>query len=168
MKAPNWLASPLRWGVILLAISCVFAAGRKPFSLRISAPPSAAKSGAEVNIQIVLTNISKHPINVSETSTGCEFGLEVRDSRGKLALMTEQGRYADDCYHGRGMRITGRNFIMTLKPGESTDDTLNISELREMARPGRYRVKVYRTIPKEMAADGGVVSSNGIVVQVEE
>jgi hypothetical protein len=41
-------------------------------------------------------------------------------------------------------RLTGRNFLVTLKPGESTSQTLAITDYSDMTQPGRYTVQVRR------------------------
>ena len=151
--------------VFLFTISSSFAAGPKPFSLTISTPLPVVKSGAEVNVKIVITNSSSQPITIFKNNPACNYGLDVRDSKGNPMPMTKAGREADDCLKGLGVRITGRNIMATLKPNESTDEELNITALREMRRPGRYLVKVTRDIPKELGT--GTVVSNAIAVTVE-
>jgi hypothetical protein len=137
----------------LLSISYALAAGRKPFSLDISGPLSPVKSGSEVSVKIAMTNLSKQEIYIFKNNPACNYGLEVKDSKSELAPETELGR--NGC---SGMRIMGKNFMLTLKPNESTDEQLNITSLRDMRRPGRYRVKVSRDIPKEIG-EGAIVSN---------
>jgi hypothetical protein len=149
----------------LLSISYALAVGPVPFSLTLSTPISVVKSGAEVTVKIVITNISTQPITIAKNSPACNYGLDVREGKGNLVPMTRAGRGADDCLKGLGRGLMGMNVAVTVKPNESTDEELNITALREMRRPGRYLVKVTRDIPKELGK--GTVVSNTIAITVE-
>jgi hypothetical protein len=151
--------------IFLLTISNAFATAPKPFSLAISTPEAAVKSGSEVKVKIVITNTSNQPITIAKNSPACNYRLDVRDGKGNLVPMTRAGRGADDCLKGLGRGLMGMNAAVTVKPNESTDEELNIAALREMRRPGLYFVKVTRDIPKELGR--GTVVSNAIAVTVE-
>jgi hypothetical protein len=123
--------------VILLFISLVSFAGANsaPFSLTIAGPEAPVKSGAEIKIRLSLTNTSDREITIFDTSRDCDYQAEVFRSDGSPARGTEYKRGLK-C---EGTLIVNRNVLITLKPHQSTEDNLTISDLYDMRSPGKFR-----------------------------
>jgi len=66
----------------------------------------------------------------------------------------------------RPLAIQQRNFILTLKPGETAEDTVEVSAFCDMTAVGQYKIQLQRALPSELGS--GMVSSNVIVVTVTE
>ena len=61
------------------------------------------------------------------------------------------------------LRITGKDIVVTLKPGESNDERLELTHLYDVSIPGEYTVNVERTF-----AGIGRLRSNSTKVKVAE
>jgi hypothetical protein len=152
--------------VVLFAYSalvlCVVSPGTSqsaeaPFSLAIAAPQTTVKSGSEVKVKAILTNTSNRRITLADTSEICDYSVEVRNANGIPAPDTERKRHVD-------CGISGKHEIVTLKPDQSKQYEIAVSELSDMSEPGDYSVQVMRKAPKELG--GIVVKSNLITVTV--
>lgn len=62
-----------------------------------------------------------------------------------------------------GPRITGRDFLITLKPGESDDENLELTHLYDMSAPGEYTVQIERTFPEI-----GQLRSNTVTIKIAQ
>ena len=66
------------------------------FSLSISSPPGTFKTGADVKLRIVLTNVTDHKISIwrmyHPTGLENEYSLDIRDSEGHSVPLTRYGR----------------------------------------------------------------------------
>ncbi|MFZ0321616.1 MAG: hypothetical protein WAL56_21000 [Candidatus Sulfotelmatobacter sp.] len=132
-------------------------------SLKLTALNPVAKSGSGVGGQITVTNQSNRTITYHNTSRYCDYSVTVLANNGALAPETSFKKRMDkviDC-SGSGLRITGRNILVTLKPGESDSEQIPITELYDMSTPGEYTVQIERTFP-EM----GHFRSNAVSVKV--
>jgi hypothetical protein len=141
-----------------------------PFTLRIDAYSAGTaadhlvvKAGAEVGIDIVKTNTSKHEedcVIIHNNMTGLDdkYQFDVRDSSGNPVDKRRIER--------------PEPFIMppsscTLKPGESQASGGNtITRLYNLSRPGNYTIQVSQPVPDN--PEDGVVKSNTITVTVTE
>jgi hypothetical protein len=144
-------------------VLCVVSPGtsqsaQAPFSLAITAPQATVKGGSEVKVKAILTNTSNRQITFADTSEICDYSVEVRKADGTPAPDTERKRHLD-CG-----TISGNHEIVTLKPDQSKQYEIAVSELSAMSEPGDYTVQVMRKAPKELG--GVVVKSNLITVTV--
>ena len=69
----------------------------------------------------------------------------------------------EHCNNGGGLRITGRNIVVTLKPGESDSEEILLTEWYDMSAPGEYTVQVERTFPEI-----GRFRSNTVSIKVSQ
>jgi hypothetical protein len=111
-------------------------------------------------IQVTTTNDSTHEITYHNTNR-CDYSLKVTTKGGALAAETPVKKDLD-CSSGK-LKITGRDIVVTLKPGESHSEQIEITELYHMSVPGEYVVQVERTY-----ADIGHFRSNSVSVTVTE
>jgi hypothetical protein len=47
-----------------------------------------------------------------------------------------------------GVRITGRNIMGSLKPHDTAQDTIEVSDFYDLSRTGEYSVQVQREFPE--------------------
>lgn len=117
-------------------------------------------SGSFFTLDAALTNVSDKPITLSDTRSPCDYPLIVNYMDGKQPPETELLRQ----YDCSKPMVVGRVIWFTLKPKESKMEELNIGQYWDVAKPGKYTVRVLRTLPKELG--GGSVSSNTVTINV--
>jgi hypothetical protein len=150
-------------GILLLAAVVTAAKGNGgPFALIITGPQSQIRSGSPVPVRITLTNISDREITFSDTNRECDYKIEVIDQSSRTVPETAHKRelVCD------GPLVLNRNVLVSLKPGQSTRDEIIVSNLYQMAAPGRYTVMVMRKVPKDMGQ--GRVTSNSVTITIGE
>jgi hypothetical protein len=130
------------------------------FSLAITGPQTVVKGGSDVKIHITLTNTSDNEVTIFDQNPECDYGVEVFKEHGESASATEHKR-ALRC---EGPRMVNRNVLITLKPGESTETAISVSDLYDITRPGRYLVWVTRRVPGDLGK--GMVKSNTLKIVV--
>jgi len=128
----------------LLAASLA-AGGTGGQSLKLAALDPIMKSGTQVIVAVTTTNESNDSITYHNTRPSCDYSVTVRTSPGASAAETEFKKKLD-CAGGT-LPITGRDIVVTLKPGESDREQLEITELCDMSPVGEYTVLVERTFP---------------------
>jgi len=141
-----------------------------PFTLRIDAYSAGTaadhlvvKAGAEVGIDIVKTNTSKHEedcVAIHNNMTGLDdkYQFDVRDSGGNP--VDKRG-----IEHPEPL-ITPPGSC-TLKPGESQASGGNtITRLFNLSRPANYTIQVSQPVSDN--PEDGVVKSNTITVTITE
>jgi hypothetical protein len=149
-------------GTLALPVRGLVKAAEEIFSLTISTPREAVKSGSDSQLLVKLTNDTNHEITLFSRNTYCDYTLEVRDSNGQSAPETEQKRKLDCTANP----VAGRLVIIKLKPGEHHEDLIFVNYLFDMSHPDKYTVQVAREIPKELGQ--GQVKSNTIGITVTE
>jgi hypothetical protein len=116
--------------------------GAQAFDLGIVGPPTV-RVGSELKIKIGLRNVSGHEIVIPREKDGkAEFDYKVEvTQQGKPVAMTEYGRSLTDSKHS--MPSTSWNDIH-LQPNKVLTETIVISDLFDISKPGDYRVSVSR------------------------
>lgn len=150
--------------VSLLSALVISAGEQKPFSLSIETQPQTAKVGEEILLRVTLTNTSSSEIRFGEVPGDPPPGefvykIEVQDSKGQSARLTEYGRKFDSAVPARGSRVTH-----ALQPGESLTDNVTLNKLYDFSRPDKYTVKVARQIPDHLGK--GIIKANPITVTI--
>lgn len=128
---------------------------QQPFSIVATPVNSSVPVGGAIDIKIRLTNNSDHEINVSgswEHSMDMSYSYYVRDSNGNSPERKK---------HEGPITDTGK--VRSLSPGQSVDETTNVSETYEMSTPGEYVIQLSRQAPDDPKT---VVKSNKITVTV--
>jgi hypothetical protein len=153
------------WAICLvLVFTLTFAedavSAQLPFPLTIATAQGVVKSGSDLTLKITLTNTSSRAISFSDTNRVCDYLVEVRDEKGNLAPDTPRKKQIT-CTGGS---VEGRNIIVSLQPGESTEDEVVVTDLSDMTRPGFYSVQLARKAPKDLG--GSLVKSNWLSIQV--
>jgi hypothetical protein len=145
-------------------------AGAPPFTLAISPIKGEIAAGSPVEVQVVTKNTSTHAVNFWwETSHHAvlAYSYHVSDESGNAppdTALSRRYRYAVEGSPnvGLGTLWMGSGVGISLKPGESHTDVVDVSDLYDLSTPGVYTILLERT-----ASQGGArVKSNTITVEV--
>ena len=147
-------------GHTLFILLIVSNAGTNALSLKLTALDPEVKSGSKIVIEVSTTNQSKQTITYHNTSRFCDYSVTVQTSIGVPAEETSFKKQMD-CSSGGGLKITGRDIVVTLNPRESDRERIELTELYNMSSIGKYSVHVDRTFPSI-----GHFSSNLVSVTV--
>lgn len=139
----------------------------KPFSITIRTQRELVKAGAEILVEITLTNTSNNEISLGKAPgtqplAESEYAVEVYNSKGQRAPDTEYGQKI----RNRKIWFGRSRDSVSLKPGESCDDGVLISKIFDLNRLGIYTVQLSRVIPEPLGK--GIVKSNTITITVTE
>jgi hypothetical protein len=123
-------------------------------SLNIKAPEPIIKSGTHLVIIATVVNKSQHDVTYHNTNL-CDYDIRVTAGGGISATETPLKREMD-CSGGT-LRITGRDIVITLKPGESNSEEIRVAQQFDLSAPGRYSVQVDRNFPQIGKVESNVV-----------
>jgi len=143
----------------LLVASHLGAAGSGALSLKLAVLDPNVKSGARIMIEVTTTNQSDQTVTYHDTSRVCDYPITVLAGNGVAASKTA---YKKQSTCGAGQFATNnKNILVTLKPGESKNERIEITELYDVSQPGEYSVSVQRTF-----SGIGHFSSNSVSIVV--
>lgn len=140
----------------------------QPFTITISAPQNTVRVGADIHIHVVLTNVSDHGLRIPPVTlnAACDYVIQIQGEKGLISN-------EPNC---SGSRIAG---IRQLKPGESVDGNITLSEILQydstqgaevkvfdFTTPGEYVVQLSRHVSDDPAKE--IVKSNKITVTVTQ
>jgi len=132
---------------LLLLLSAVGLASARPvgetLTLSIAAPEVPIRE-SNLSLEVTMTNRTAEPMTLFKTNPGCDFTAEVKDANGRAVELTQTGVELSRCQQ---RLIVGRRILVTLKPGESTDESYPIDLYYSLPRPGTYTVQLSREIP---------------------
>ena len=100
--------------------------------------PRTVKAGSKIVVQIATTNISGQIIGFRAEPSEFFYEAAVRDALGRSAPDTEHG--FDVKKHRHHRVYSGPAFA--LNPKETIKDQLEISNLYDMSKPGKYEVQL--------------------------
>jgi hypothetical protein len=144
--------------ILLLALNAQESlASETPLSIHIAASSEKIRSGARLTLIVTATNTSDHEIPFEEAGMFCDYKLDVRDDTGNSVPNTPLGQQFKWPCEGTGMDI-----ISFLKSGESREERLSVTDIRDLSRLGVYAIQVSRQIPFD--STGVFVKSNKITI----
>jgi uncharacterized protein (DUF58 family) len=121
------------------------------FSITISADQSTVKVGAPITIRILFKNTSNEEIALAKIPgdrKGEKHNLvDVRDADGKMPPETEYKQALEgkrDNVKGHVVLPMASNFTQFLKPGDVMQDNLDVTDLYDLSKPGRYTIQIER------------------------
>lgn len=150
--------------VSVFAATLLSANPKPPLSVVISPLSQTVKSGADVRLNVTLTNTSEHELNFSDRNPVCDYPIKIRDPGGSQPQETA-AKQQSRC-DGTVQLILGRNILIILKPGESFSEEITVSFLYDLRRTGTYTVQVYRHLPAEISKQD--IPSNSATFVVAE
>jgi len=141
-----------------------------PFTLAVSAVKDEIQAGSPVELKVVTTNTSTHDVifvwPVSYHAL-LAYSYDILDGNGNVPPDTQlrrMYRYAaeDSPNIGRGTILTGSLVDLSLKPGQSHTDVVDVGALYDFSNPGAYTIQVQRIAWQDKTG----VKSNPITVNV--
>jgi hypothetical protein len=129
-------------------------------SVAIDARYPSIQSGAQVDVHVKLTNVTKQSILIVDRNRDCDYSVLVYDARGAQVPVTDYQRQLA-C---NSSFVAGKWIPITLKPGGSREDEIAVSKFRAMVQPGKYTVQILRNIPKYLGSSP--VPSNVITITI--
>lgn len=151
------------FSAVIAIATASFPAQPQPFSLAISPVHERVRWASQVELKLTLTNTSDAEITVVDIDRWCDYSLEVHDSQGQPVPETA---YKHELKCTPWPPVAGRRIVRSLKPHESFDDLMYVSDVYEVNHPGEYFIRAMREIPKELGK--GTVQSNLATVTVGE
>lgn len=137
---------------------------QKPFSITINTATDNLRVGADLRVEITLTNTSASQIHIAKTNGADDaeihYTVDVRDDQGNLAPYTT---YSRNLKAGTKVLVWS-DLTYTLEPGGTLKDTALVTKLYDLTRPGKYSIQVSREIPKNLG--GGLAKSNVVSVTI--
>lgn len=140
-----------------------------PFLIEI-APQNAIKpgtaewkAGAPVSVILTMKNTSQRVLHFALTDPAFDYRMTVLDSKHDERVPVTENFQKMEKELKQGHART-RNVLITLKPQETCQDTIEVSYFYDLERPGQYTVQVERDMPPELGK--GIVESNTIRVTV--
>jgi hypothetical protein len=148
--------------VMLLASATLFsqeAPANRTLKVTIADETPSIQTGAPLQVNVTLTNISDNEVNVSDAVSN---------------MTGQRNNYLLEVTDGKGNKATKRTFnheelaswktvLRSLKPQESLTDQIDLSR-QYLLNPGTYSIRVVRVVPKE--SGGGYAVSNPLTVEV--
>ena len=146
---------------ILLVASCSYMnaqttsasqRSQRSIKLTISSAESNFKIGDEIRIRVELTNISNSPIVLSRDISGKgEFSYHTSvlvKGGGEVAKTKYLKALRGEPMDKGSITITpGSSVLQSIKPSESTVESINLSSLYKLSDPGVYILRVERRDP---------------------
>ena len=159
-----------------LLASAATAQTKPAISLNLSTVHTVIQAGSEIDLDILITNVSSKEILVSKSPArdngDSRFDVSVRDANGVAAPQTDYSKalhgiqqHKDTGHKGAEVVMIpmGSNISVPLQPGDSMKDRIVLNRLYDLETPGTYSVQVsrYDQVSRTM------VQSNTITIQVK-
>jgi hypothetical protein len=155
------IAERSSWLFVISLVACAALCDQnkaKPCTITIAAAPGAVRSGAELRLQITMTNTSSEDITVPLVSRP-----DQADFHYELEVMNEKGQQAPQTAYGRMLKrdLAGSFGFSVAKPGETVKEELVVTKLYDITVPGKYTLQI-----TGHWKDLGLVKSNSITIIV--
>jgi hypothetical protein len=164
------LASITMIGVVILG-ACLCDIGVKaqttPLSLSIEIDNSSVKLGADIQVKATIKNNTDQGIQLSELRTAGDLHLEYKVNVERDDHTAVAKKYAEKLRRHEvswDPLADGSVHFVPIQPGETHEDSVNISNRYEFDKPGKYSIQIERELPESLG--GGVIKSNTITVMV--
>jgi hypothetical protein len=131
--------------VFVLANAAFGRTPRPSFSLTVSLPRSAVKSGSDMEVDVTMKNISHKDIEVGKVVGTAEanYEIEVTDSEGKPAAPTRYERML----RGEPPATDHHSVVIgSLRPDQTMQELFYANQLFDMKKPGKYTIQVSTTV----------------------
>jgi hypothetical protein len=140
-------------------------------SLTIRLQENTVKVGAFVTLEITVKNTSDRESYVGAIVGSAEAGYDVTvvDGEGKAAMETSYGRKIHGKEPKGNLTDLHSERVELLKPGETLQEQIHLSEIYDFTHPGKYTVQVSRRIATNDAHGKNVektVKSNSVTLTV--
>lgn len=126
---------------------------KAPFSITINVPSSTVKVGSVLKVEITLTNISDHKIELFRAP-----GKDNGEFNSKLEILQHSGKAARETNYRKLLRrepstgnenervaqFAGSEIAVSVDPGKSIQDAIVANRLYDLSEPGKYAIQVSR------------------------
>lgn len=163
-------------------LACASPAAAPTFTILITAKQNSFQSGSELKVNVLLTNISDHPIELLVDKRGAAelegYTIEVRDMAGHLQRTSRyywsfwrmggsklrapkgtEGDYSDNRHDGL---VPGSLGYVNPQPGKTNEAWFDVNKLYAPLPPGRYTIQVQKVDEESKTT----VVSNTITVSI--
>jgi hypothetical protein len=129
------------------------AAAQPAVSLILNAPKTMLKIGADLKVEVTMTNISDHDVSYRANLAGgsLPFEIVVHDATGNKVPRTPKGLSV--------LGNDGSAILIRIHPGETIHRDLLLNEDFDLNRPGKYTVQAMRRVGHVMAESNVVVAT---------
>ena len=133
-----------------------------PISISISPQRASVRAGAEVILDVIVTNMSDRLLTLAAVSPELVYELDVKAPDGTAAVPTEAGlKKTKDAHIWRDNKTFPE---VALLPRQTFHEVIRINDKVEMWANGVYSVRLHRKIPAELGH--GEVESNTVAISV--
>jgi len=130
--------------------------GIHPFALDLSADETTVKKTVPVDVLVVTKDVSAHKITIRRQALshdsamlGSSFRVDVQDVEGNTPLDAALGQSTNhlgeappEAASMAAARAAGT--LVSLKPGQDWRNTIRVSDLYDLSKPGQYTIQVRR------------------------
>ena len=137
-----------------------------PFELTVAIEERKYKPMTPIVSKISLRNISQTVLLLDETAPEWDYKVELLDGNRKTPALTDHGQTIPLDWAGR-WSYEFRRIRTKLKPGESVDTKIDLSDIHVIQHPGTYSVRVSRALPPAGDQASASAESNVATFTVE-
>lgn len=159
---------------LVALVSASSAGGRKARGFVLELVPSQNatspgvarwKTGAPVFLLVITVNNTNRTVHYSLRNPAFDYEMEVRDASGTPVPETEWFHKLKQGTESGQIRLveSGRNILVTLNPGETGQDTVELSSYYDLRKAGEYSVTVKRKFPD---VDTDAIESNRLDLSI--
>jgi len=112
------------------------------------------KVGTPVFVIVTRKNISQHALRFALTNPAFDYETTVLDAQGKPVPETENFRKMKEAVQQGGFS-TARHIMVLLEPQETHKDSIEVSYLYKLDKPGTYTVQV--ELPGEAGSKSNIL-----------
>lgn len=148
--------------LVLMALSAPAQSTNPAFALKLGAKQTQNRAGDNVWIKIAQTNVSNHRVSCAYT------GGNAVNTQYHYEVTNEDGNPAEKAVQSAHVPPPADYMQCELDPGESNSNTICLSNVFMLDRPGKYTVQVWRPDPDSKDGDGNPtkVYSNTITITI--
>jgi hypothetical protein len=148
--------------VTVTALSVLAQSTSPAFTLKLDAKKLEVRAGDDIWIKIAQTNVSNHRVSCTYTggnAVNTQYQYDIIDEDGNLAKRAPQSAHVPP---------PGDYMQCEIDPGEHNTNTICVSNVYILDRPGKYTVQVWRFDPDTKDGDGNPVKvySNSITITI--
>lgn len=157
----------------MVIVSASFPGGRKArgFVLELVPSQNATRAGvarwkvdAPAFVLVTMINNTNRTVHYSLRNPAFDYEMDVRDASGTPVPETEWfHKLKQGTESGQIRLIEGRNILVTLKPGETGQDTVELSSYYDLGKTGEYSLVIKRKFPD---VDTNVIESNRLDLSI--
>jgi len=124
--------------------------------------PEFKADGSRICVVVNIKNSSSRITHFALTDPAFDYLTQVADADGNPVPDTEECRKTKENV-GKSNSVP-RNIGVRLKPGQATQDAIDVGYLYKMSHPGTYSIQVQRRLGEELGT--GIATSNTIKIAV--